>query len=73
MAFMLYEIMMWPFAFLRSYYTVLFSSQGLFTTTFNLFRWTIIGNLMGIFILLKDILIILDLLRMHDGTKAHMA
>lgn len=69
--FIMFEVFLSPFVFLKSIYTIVYSTNGMFTTAFNIFKWVVFGILYLFFILCTDVVILLDILRMHDGCRAY--
>jgi hypothetical protein len=47
-----------------------YSTNGPWTTVFNLFRWTFFGAVFLTYLLLRDVLNILKILAMHNGCKS---
>jgi len=70
MAFVLFELFLSPMVYLKTFYTLVYSTEGMFTTIYNVFRWTMGGILILIYILLRDTFTLIDILYMHDGCKA---
>lgn len=69
LAFVVFEFLMSPLVYLKTFYTLIYSTDGMFKTIFNLFKWTVCGAFYLLFILLKDTFLLIDILYMHDGCK----
>jgi hypothetical protein len=52
--FMLFQIFLLPFVYLLTFFNIIYSTHGLFTTAFNVIKWAIFGILYLIHLLLKD-------------------
>lgn len=70
-AFFLFELLLSPLIYFKTLYNVIYSSNGLFTTVFSIFRWIIMGPLYLLWILFNDVKNLLNILRMHDGCKEY--
>ena len=67
--FIMFEIMLMPLVFIKTYYNIMYSTPGPFSTVFNLMRWTGFGIVYMAFMLIKDVYNLLRILSMVEGCK----
>ena len=65
-----FELALSPLVFLKTFYTIMFSYKGLTMKLLNILRWATLGFLYIIYILGKDIVVLIHILRMYEGCKA---
>lgn len=69
--FIIFELFLTPFVYLKSFYTIIYSTNGLFSVIANVFKWAALGPLLMMLVLCKDVVNLINILRMHDGCKAY--
>lgn len=70
LAFIIFELLMSPFVYLKTFYTITYSTEGMFTTVANLFYWTALGVVYLVIILLKDTYVLMEILYLHEGCRS---
>lgn len=68
----LFEILLSPMVFIVSYFNIIYSTGGPFSTVYNLFKWTAFGPVYLTYILLKDLWNMIYILSMLDGCKDYL-
>ena len=68
-AFFLFELMLVPLLYLVCMFNIIYSTNGMFTTVYNIIKWLLLGFLYLAFILMKDVWYLLRILSMHEGCK----
>ena len=68
--FIIFELALAPLVYLKTFYTLIFSSRGAPMKVLNTLRWGLLGIFYLLFMLGKDVVILVHILRMYDGCKA---
>jgi len=69
--FLLFELLLSLAVYPLTFFNILYSVQGLFSNLFYLLTWTLIGPLVLLFLIVKDLYNLVDLMKMHEGSKAY--
>ena len=67
--FIVYEIVLMPFVFFLTFFNIMYSTHGLFTTAFNVIKWAIFGFIYLLYLLLNDTRMLIQILAKHKGCK----
>lgn len=68
--FLIFEIILIPFVYLKNILTVVVNTAGLFTTIFYTVRWIFLGPFYALFILFRDFINFFKILTMLRGCRA---
>lgn len=68
--FLLFEILLIPFVYIKNILTVVVNTSGLFTTIFYTARWIFLGPFYSLFLLLRDFIYFFKILTMLRGCRA---
>lgn len=70
--FIIFELILIPFVYLKTIFNVMYSTSGLFTTVFNVIKWIAFGPVYLINITIMDVYYLMFILSMHNGCKQYM-
>lgn len=65
--FMLFELLLMTFVYLITFFNIIYSTPGLFTTAAYIIFWTLFGVFYLIYLLLKDTYMLIWILSCHKG------
>lgn len=64
-AFLLFEVVIMPIAYLKVWYNIIKNSMGLLNTLVNCFIWAVIGIFMMIFLIFRDVFYLFKIFSYH--------
>jgi hypothetical protein len=67
--FLLFEIFILPLVYFMTYYNIIYSTLGLFTTIFNVIKWLLFGFLYLTYLVLFDVWVLIFILGLNRGCR----